>query len=118
MNSFKRFFSSWQGWFAFVIALLVYVASPLLIRVIDPTAGFYDGGHLQRLLLAVVVYSCAIGVVWAGWQIAFPSTDKAADDGLSAWFAEMSPTAKWWAVQITFLAMFALFLVTFALIPV
>lgn len=99
----NRFLNSWQGWLASALALAVFLASPFLIRAYDPTAGVWDGGVLQWILLAVVAASLGVGLMWTLWQIAFPSTDKLADAFLQKWFGEMTGPQKWWAVQGTFL---------------
>lgn len=117
MKKIRRFLSSWQGWLAFVVALAVFLVSPILIRAVDPTAGVFDGGILQILLFGVVAAALGVGVIWALWQIAFPSTDKAADEGLANWFNAMSPAAKWWAVQGTFLFMLAYWVAILAVLP-
>jgi len=117
MNKLKRILSSWQGWLAFVVALAAFLVSPTLIRAVDPTAGVFDGGIVQFLVLGVVAAALGVGVIWALWQIAFPTTDKAADEGLARWFSEMSSTSKWWAVQGTFLAMLAYWVAILAVLP-
>lgn len=113
----KRFLSSWQGWLAFVFAIGLFIVSPVLIRAFDPTAGVWDGGVIQWLVLAVVAASLGVGFIWSLWQIAFPSTDKAADESLPDWFAQMSPAAKWWAVQGTFLFMLAYWVAILFAVP-
>jgi hypothetical protein len=98
-----RFLNSWQGWLAGLLALALFLVSPFLIRAYDPTAGVWDGGVLQWLLLALVMAALGVGAMWTLWQAAFPSTDKAADQALSEWFEGMTAAQKWWAVQGTFM---------------
>jgi magnesium-transporting ATPase (P-type) len=101
----KRFFNAWQGWLASLLALALFLASPFIIRAYDPTAGVWDGGVLQWLLLAVVAAALGVGLMWTLWQIAFPSTDKEADQKIDDWFNAMTSAQKYWAVQGTFLFM-------------
>lgn len=113
----KRFLNSWQGWTAGAVFILIFLASPPLIREIDPTAGVFDAGYLHWLLLSAGAAAFGIAVVWTLWQISFPSTDKEADKRLAEWFLAMSPAQKWWAVQSTFLALLAYWLVILLAIP-
>jgi hypothetical protein len=113
----SRWFSSWQGLFAGLLALGAYLALPPLLRAYDPTAGVFDAGYLQWVGLSTVLSFWAVFVGWLSWQIAFASIDKAADRHLSEWFEALSPREKWCATQITFLAMLGLFLLALKLVP-
>lgn len=114
----KRLLSSWQGLFAGVLAVALYVISPDIIRWQYPTAGTYDGGELQWILLATVVYLWGVFLAWVGWQIAFRSIDRAADKQLDSWFENLSPAFKWIAVQVTFTIMWIAWFVSLKLCPV
>lgn len=115
--NFRRIVSSWQGLVAGLVALAMFLISPVLLRLYDPTAGLWDAGVLQWLVLATVAFCWGVFIAWVGWQIAFPSTDKAADEHLSAWFDEMSPWARWVAVQATFVALLALWVAILFAVP-
>lgn len=113
----KRFLASWQGWIAAALAIGLFLVSPAIVRAYDPTAGAFDGGILQWLILALVAATLGVGAMWALWQIAFPSTDKEADSKLALWFASMTCAQKWWAVQGTFLFMIAYWVAILFAIP-
>lgn len=113
----SRWFSSWQGLLAGILALGAYLALPALLRAYDPTAGVFDAGYLQWLGLSTVLSFWAVFVAWLSWQIAFTSIDKAADRRLTEWFEALSPREKWYATQVTFLCMLALFLLALKLVP-
>lgn len=113
----KRFFSSWQGLFAGLVALCVYLALPPVIRLYDPTAGVFDAGYLQWVGLATVLTFWTIFIGWIGFQIAFRSIDQEADRAIAIWFESLGPREKWYATQIAFLLMLALFLSCLNLIP-
>lgn len=113
----KRIIASWQGLMAGIIALVLYLFLPTIIRWYDPTAGTFDAGYLQWYGLAVVLYFGSIFFAWVGFQIAFPSIDKAADKGISKWFNEMSPSSRWWATQVAFFLMLLVFLICLVLVP-
>lgn len=115
--NWKRLISSWQGLTAGVLALCIYLALPIALRWIDPTAGTFDAGYLQWLGLAAVLYFSAIFCGWVGFQIAFRSIDREADRSLSEWFKSLAPSSKWWATQVAFLIMLCLFLVCLKLVP-
>jgi hypothetical protein len=113
----KRFFSSWQGFTALVVAVIIYLYSPSIIRAYDPTAGLFDGGYLQWLLLSITAYFVAVWATWTGWQLAFPCTDKESDRHLSEWFKSIPHWGKWVAVQTTFCFFFWGFIQILKAIP-
>lgn len=116
-QSIRRWLSSWQGLFAGLLALGAYLALPPLLRAYDPTAGVFDAGYLQWLGLSTVLTFWAVFVGWLSWQIAFTSIDKAADRRLSEWFEALTDREKWYATQITYALMLALFLTALKLVP-
>lgn len=115
----SRLFSSWQGLVAGLLALSLYFGAPAVYRYFDPTAGEFpiDAGYLHWVTLAAFVYLGGIFFTWVGWQIAFPSTDKAADQYLADWFQSLTNREKWIAVQSTFLIMFYFWFKALAAIP-
>lgn len=117
LRTIRRWLSSWQGLFAGLLALGAYLLLPTLLRAYDPTAGVFDAGYLQWVGLSTVLSFWAVFVGWLSWQIAFTSIDKAADRRLSEWFEALSAREKWYATQITFLAMLGLFLLALKLVP-
>lgn len=117
MKHIARILSAWQGLLAGVIAVALYLALPLALRVYDPTAGLFDAGYLQWLGLATVLSFWAVFVAWITWQIAFRSIDRSADKNLSRWFEGLSDREKWYSTQATFVLMLALFFVALKLIP-
>ena len=108
MNFLRRFFSSWPNIVAAIVAILVFLLSPIFVRWYDPTAGVFDAGYLQAVLLASVYSFSAGSVGWAMWQLFFPTLDKdtATKDSewgsLRDWFWKMTDAQRWFAVQGTF----------------
>lgn len=98
----RRFFSCWQGLLAGIVAVLIFLASPIFIRKLDPTAGLFDAGFLQWVLLAMVIFFFGIFLTWIGWQLAFRSMDRWADEHLSDSFAHLPELVKNLLVQISF----------------
>ena len=114
----RRILSSWQGLAAGVLAVAVFLIAPFLIRKVDPTAGMFDGGFLQWVALAVVVNFLGVFVAWVGWQIAFRSMDKWADENLlQVWEKHVRPRDKWRYVQATFVLMLAYWVAILFAIP-
>lgn len=117
-NKLSRLFSSWQGLLAGILAVALYLALPVVLRLYDPTAGVFDAGYLQWVGLATVLSFWAVFVGWVSWQVAFRSIDRAADKRLSVWFDALTDREKWYVTQATFALMLALFVVALKLIPV
>ncbi len=105
MSTLRRFFSSWQGLAAGLVALGIYLLLPSAIRSIDPSAGVFDAGILHVIGLAALLYYLGIFATWTGWQLAFRSLDRAADRDLDAWFAYIRPPWRYVAVQGSFAGM-------------
>jgi hypothetical protein len=112
-----RILSCWQGLLAGLAALAIYLALPVAIRIYDPSAAVFDAGYLQWVGLATVLAFWAVFVGWACWQIAFRSVDRAADKRLPEWFEALSDREKWYATQLSYVLMLALFILALKLIP-
>ena len=69
----KRLFSNWQGFTALLAALAVFWFSPHLLHWLDPTAGTFDVGYLQRPLVAAAYFFFATFCAWTAFQIEFPT---------------------------------------------
>jgi hypothetical protein len=99
------------------VALGLYLELPAYIRRIDPTAGVFDAGFLQWIGLATVLFFAGIFVVWVGWQIAFRSVDRAADEALDDWFTDFQPRHRWLLTQGTFALMLLFYLLCLWVVP-
>jgi hypothetical protein len=117
MKTLHRILSSWQGLLAGIIALVIYLALPPILRAYDPTAAVFDAGYLQWVGLATVLFFSTIFFGWVGWQIAFASVDKKADTEIATWFEAFTPCQKWIITQGLFLAMLILFIVCLCIVP-
>lgn len=72
----KEFVGRWANeLIAVPVAIVLFLLSPLLLRWIDPTAGVYDVGVFQIILLAVVTLLILSAIVWLmlwmGWRTVF-----------------------------------------------
>ncbi|WP_143084039.1 hypothetical protein [Flexibacter flexilis] len=63
---FLRFLALWPDVWAWPFALLAFVISPFVLRAIDPTAGTYDVGIWQAVLMAIAILVVFNGIVWLG----------------------------------------------------
>lgn len=109
MNTLRRILSSWRNLALLSVALILFLVSPVIIRWYDPTAGAFDAGFLQAIVLAGV-YTFAQGFFgWVFWQIAFASLDKLTASkarewgNLEEWTRVLSPAQKVFLVQGTFI---------------
>lgn len=105
MNTIKRLLSSWRVLLLGAVAVALFILSPRLIYLFDPTAGTFSGGILQWLFLAIVAFFGGVFCVWVCWQAAFPSADRESQGNLGDWFLDLPPWGRWVAVQVTFLVL-------------
>ena len=52
-----------------IVAIILFYFSPYVLRRIDPTAGTYDVGVLQVIILAVIQFCVYQSVVWMALKI-------------------------------------------------
>jgi hypothetical protein len=88
----KKLLSHFQWLAALLASALLFWLSADPIRWLDPTAGAFDAGVLQVPILAAAWWFGAIGVMWLGLQLCFPSLDDWIDSGdwREAWNAASS----------------------------
>ena len=119
MKLLKRFFSSWLNLLTMGIAIGLFLLSPILIHWYDPTAGVFDAGFLQAIVLAAVFTFSEGFFGWILWQLIFASLDRATQDkdgnwgALDKWTIRMTPAQLVFLVQGTFI--FCIFLFGFNL---
>jgi hypothetical protein len=116
----KKLFSHWQGLATLLAAIVLFFVSGPLLRLMDPTAGTFDPGYLQRPIVALGYHLFMNSALWVGFQLSFPSLDERLDRGdFKTWFEDgPSPTGKVWI--ITFILAFEAlsYLVCLWLVPV
>jgi Na+-driven multidrug efflux pump len=52
MKTILKLISNWQGFAALLAAAAIFYFSPTMLRWLDPTAGVFDTGYLQRPIVA------------------------------------------------------------------
>lgn len=85
MHFLRRFFSSWHNLLTLVLAVALFLVSPIFIRWYDPTAGIFDAGFLQAIVLAAVYTFSEAFFGWVLWQLIFASLDRMTQDDSSNW---------------------------------
>jgi len=119
MKTILKIVSNWQGFAALLAAAAIFYFSPTMLRWLDPTAGVFDVGYLQRPLVAASYFFFATFCAFVALQIDFPTLDKWLDAGGfgKAW-TEAAPTYR---LTFTFAALtllMASYLVCLWLVPV
>lgn len=126
----------WQGLFALIIALALFLGSPYALMFLDPTAGTFDLGYLQRPVLALVFFLFATFAAWLALQLDWPDVDRWVDDefapdledgapwqvkretGLGPDWLRLSPLARVLILLGLFALLLTAYLVCLALVPV
>ena len=123
MKTLRRIFSSWRGMISGVVALVIYLTLPPIIRFYDPTAGVFDAGYLQWVGLATFLAFWAGFIGWVLFQVLFHSLDQASANepdewgNLKGWFEHLSQGQRWLATQAAFVLCVILFIVCLKLVP-
>lgn len=113
----------WKGLSALILAALVFLGSPYLLRWLDPTAGAFDVGYLQRPVMALVYFLFATFAAWVVFQIDWPDADRwidseAKENSFKADFNSLSGPTKIGVSLYVFTILLAAFLLCLALVPV
>jgi hypothetical protein len=75
----KKFLAKWHELIGIPIAIVMYLTSPHLIRLIDPTAGSYDGSFIQIALMSIVIFFSFTVVARVFIALVFPRMEKHLD---------------------------------------
>lgn len=118
MKSILRFLSSWPEFLLLAASVAVFFVSPLVLRFVDPTAGAFDGGYIQRPIVAVVYFYASIFAAWTAIDISFRTLSRWLHLGgfPIAWETFSDPQKIVFAV-VVFTVLVADFLVCLALVP-
>lgn len=79
INAWKKlyaFFAQWNELITVPIIIILYIIVMPLIRMIDPTAGAYDGGYFLKPFVVVTHFLIYHAVVWLVIKVTFPSVFK------------------------------------------
>ena len=81
-----------------ILAVLMFFVSPLLIRMIDDTAGAYDVGILQIPIVAVMMFFFYSFTSWITINLIWPDLGNFFNDSFSKIFKELSP---WQSIKLS-----------------
>jgi hypothetical protein len=73
MKKLREILLLWPGTWGLPIAFLLWVASPVLLRMVDPTSATLDAGVLQFMLYAAIAMLLFNELVFMGIKFNFPS---------------------------------------------
>ena len=76
MKTILKLISNWQGFAALLAAAAIFYFSPTMLRWMDPTAGVFDTGYLQRPIVAASYFFFATFCAFVALQINFPTLDN------------------------------------------
>ena len=103
MKNLSRILSSWKNLLTLIIAVALFLVSPIVLRWYDPTCGTFDVGFLQAIILAAVLTFAEGFVGWVLWQLIFDSLDRATQNDKSNWGTLDSATRGLTPAQFVFL---------------
>lgn len=115
----KRFFSNWQGFTALIVSGLIFWLSPGLLRWLDPTAGVFDIGYLQRPIVAACYLLFGTFIAFTAIWIDFPTVDTWIDRKLfrESW-SVLKERDQILFAGILFLSLLGAYLVCLIAVPV
>jgi hypothetical protein len=107
-----------QGLVALLIAAALFYFSPQLLYALDPTAGSFDLGYLQKPLVAAAWFFAAVFFSWFAFQLDWPDLNHWIDKtgGFDKDFQGLSGLGKICLTLIVFALLFGGFLVCLALV--
>jgi hypothetical protein len=107
----RSFAKVWREFSSILVGLLLWFNSPILLRMLDPTAGTYDAGVFQIYLFAVIGLYILHGVVRILMKLIWPTSDHYLDNQFAHDFQLIAPWQKLkLSVSIFFALLFALVL--------
>lgn len=100
----------WSEMWSLPFAVILWFVSPTLMRWVDPTAGSFDVGYIQKLVLAMVFMLAVSGFSWLGIKFNFPDLFHYGDDGFETDFKNLT---AWQKISLyLFVPLFYMFLLT------
>lgn len=109
IKSIFRFFITWNELLTLPVAILLWIFSADILRLMDPTSAVYDAGVFQVILFAVIQVLFFHAVAWLLLKMAFPGAYRFLDQLLENKETALSE----WEKSKTALFLFALYFVAF-----
>jgi hypothetical protein len=73
LKAFKKFLIQWNEFITIPLAIVFFWLGGAFIRLVDPTAGLFDGGIFQIVIFAVAAFLFLHGIAWLILKITFPA---------------------------------------------
>lgn len=80
LKQIVKFVCKWNELLTIPLGFILFYYFPLLLRIIDPTAGGYDIGILHAAIAAISIMLIIHGFAWLLLRITFPGVYKFLDD--------------------------------------
>lgn len=90
----KKFLVKHSEYLMLLIAVLLFWLSPYVLRQIDPTAGTYDIGVLQTIILAVISFCVFQSLVWFTLKVNWLPIRCYFEDQFTTDFKNLTPWQK------------------------
>ena len=111
LKKVRSFAKVWREFSSILVGLLLWFNSPILLRMLDPTAGIYDAGVFQIYLFAIIGLYILHGVVRILMKLIWPASDHYLDKQFAQDFQLIAPWQKLkLSVSVFFALLFALVL--------
>lgn len=112
IKAITGFLKRWPELLGLPLALLIFLLSAPLLRLLDPTAAVYDLGILQKIFLGVITLLALNAAVFMGIKFNFPTVYSYYKRLLIVEFFQITP----WQRILLFLSLYSLLFVAGALI--
>lgn len=93
---------------ALITAFVVFFISPYLLRMIDPTAGAYDAGVLQVIIIGVVQFAVFQAITWSVVKNIWPAIGLYMKELFNKDFITLEPWQRILASLFVYFAVFAI----------
>ena len=80
MKNLIQFLKNWNELVGIPAAIILWIISPWLIRLGDPTAAVYDSGIFQIILFTLIQFFIYSAVAWLVFKYTFPEAYRMLDD--------------------------------------
>lgn len=97
-----KFFKEYAALFA---ALVLFLASPYIIRIFYPTAGAYDPGVLQLQAITIFTYAVYQAITWSITKGIWPAIGKYMKSGFNNDFLNLEP---WQKIKVSLFVFFSI----------
>lgn len=116
MQQLKKLWKNWNESVMFLIGIAVFLISPTIYRLADPTAGAFDLGILQVAIIGFFLVNFILFAAWLNYRLTFPLLHQWFDNDMegSVMFARNIFASK--VSIIVYFAYVAVYTVIFAVL--